>query len=82
MKKIIIIVFLLVKLSVSYSQHSLKGIIRDRENNEALAGASVIVEGSSKVLASDKKGFFVISDISAGQQLVTIRFTGYHKKNR
>ena len=69
MKKIIIIVFLLVKLSVSYSQNSFKGIIRDRETNEVLAGASVIIEGSSKAIASDKRGFFVINDITDGRHI-------------
>ncbi|MGI6572495.1 MAG: carboxypeptidase-like regulatory domain-containing protein [Fermentimonas sp.] len=59
--------------SVNVSQ--LDGIIVDAENNETLAGASIIVNGEKYY--SDLDGKFTIPHVKSGKQELTIELISY-----
>ncbi len=69
MKKILLIVFLLLNLSV-YGQnclYTINGTVKDFHDNTILEGAEIIFSGQpSKVIKTDKNGTFIIKDVCAG----------------
>jgi TonB-dependent receptor len=55
----------------------LKGRVVDFENAQPLPGATVKLEGTSKVAISDEKGYYNINSIQAGKYTLTVTYTGY-----
>ena len=55
---------------------NLRGTVRDA-NGDALPGASVIVTGSTLGTPTDINGAYLLQNIPAGQQSITVRYLGY-----
>jgi iron complex outermembrane recepter protein len=64
----------------SFAQYSLKGTIRDLENQEYLAGATIEVEGQKVFAISDERGRFYLTRLKEGPAQLLIRFVGYAPK--
>ena len=81
MKKIIlssVLLFLLLTLPVSlFAQATVAGRVTDAETGQGLAGANVIIEGTSIGAAANATGDYSISDVPAGTQTVTASVIGY-----
>ena len=81
--KNLIIVFILFIPFLSLAQDTrggdgltVSGTIKDASNNEALIGANVVVEGTTKGVTSDFDGNFTLADLKEGDVLA-ISFTGF-----
>ena len=74
--KRIILTFSLALTSSLIAQITVSGTVTDASTGEALAGANVVVEGTSKGSAADANGEFTISNVSNGSTL-TASMIGY-----
>ena len=63
----------------SYGQGTVKGVLFDESNGEAIPFANVILEGTSYGCATDLNGFFLISKVPAGQYTLRVRYIGYEE---
>ncbi len=57
----------------------ISGKVIDKETNEPIVGANVIIEGTYYGAATDLEGYFYINNISPGKYTVKISAIGYHK---
>ncbi|HTR80170.1 MAG TPA: TonB-dependent receptor [Bacteroidota bacterium] len=55
----------------------LKGKVLDKETNEGLPGANVVIKGTSIGAATDLNGAFSISNAPSGPQTVVVSYIGY-----
>lgn len=82
MKTLITLNLLLVLLlSTSYAQHSLRGVVRDAETGEALQFANVWIENSHKGTTTDRNGRFVLQ-LRSGSHTVVASYIGYTSSRR
>ncbi len=79
LKKLLLILLLAGITSTSFSQAFVKGVVVDATNNEKLAGASVVVKGTTSGVSTDINGGFSLSLI-AGKKTVVVQFIGYTAK--
>jgi iron complex outermembrane receptor protein len=77
MKKLILTCIFATALWHIGAQSNLRGKVYDKQNNETLAGAHVVVEESYKVASSDKNGYFEIKGCKTDSLIVKISFLGY-----
>jgi iron complex outermembrane recepter protein len=77
-KSMMIVALATVSLTAK-AQFTLSGKVRDAKTNEALVGASIQVEGASKITTSGEGGSFELKGIS-GPTVVRVTFIGYTQK--
>lgn len=53
------------------------GVVRDKENNEPLAGLTVQIEGTSFGSTTDSKGRYTLNHITPGKYTLLLRGVGY-----
>jgi hypothetical protein len=64
---------------LSYAQYGkISGKITDRETQEALVGASVLLEGTTIGASSDVNGDYVILNVPAGTYTIKATYVGYN----
>lgn len=82
MFKILFFLVLSVSLSSSLFAQSGKitGKIMDASNGEALIGATVLIEGTSKGAAADMDGAFTINNVSPGSYVLVVSYITYETK--
>ncbi|HPR33451.1 MAG TPA: TonB-dependent receptor [Prolixibacteraceae bacterium] len=70
--------FLMILLAGSgaLAQHSLRGTVMTSEN-EALPGASVVVEGTLRGTVTDENGRFFLENLGKGDYVIRVSFIGY-----
>ena len=76
----LITVLLLTLLSVSpllASGGTIKGRVTDKDTNEPLIGANIVVLGSNWGAATDINGFYKITNIPAGTYTIRASYIGY-----
>jgi iron complex outermembrane receptor protein len=61
------------------AQNTLKVIVKDIETKETLAGATVLVQGTSNGSATDQNGFARITNIPDGKCVILISMIGYEE---
>jgi iron complex outermembrane receptor protein len=72
--------FIAVLISSSYlfaSGGGIKGTITDSGTGEALVGANVLLQGTNIGAATDDRGVYSISNIPAGEYVLTVSYIGY-----
>lgn len=62
--------------NLDYVRGTISGVVYDVEENEPLAGASVIVDGTTLIGVSDVDGRFSIKGVEALNPVVTVVFVG------
>ncbi len=80
----IILFFLLFFFSTSYSQslnQTIRGVITDQDNKQAIIGATVAIAGSNplKTTVTDKEGNFRFDNMEIGRITLEIANIGYKK---
>lgn len=55
----------------------LKGIVKDADSGDALIGANVVLAGTTMGSTTDQDGFFLITDLAAGDYTVEVSYIGY-----
>ena len=61
--------------TISFAQMTVSGTVTDASTGEALAGANVVVDGTSKGSAADASGSFTISNVPNGATLTCLLYT-------
>jgi len=70
--------FALIACSATYAQGgSVKGTIIDEETSEPVAGASVVLKGTTTGSQTDADGKFEIGGLSSGSHRIVISFVGF-----
>jgi iron complex outermembrane receptor protein len=72
-----IIAFSLLLPFIIQAQNSFKAIIKDAKNQDALLGATVIMEGTHFGAASDSTGIVKLNNIPDGKHTLIFRLVGY-----
>lgn len=86
MKKIISAIALLLFTTISVSLYAqstgkISGKIIDQKTSETLIGATVSIEGTTKGVATDVEGKYILSGVAAGRYTIVIRYIGYQAKS-
>ena len=69
----------LVFCNLSFAQNStLKGVLYDETSGESAKYATIHIQGTSLGALSDDNGGFIIDNIPAGTQIVSISLFGYN----
>jgi len=74
--------FLLVNILLAQPTGKIAGTVVDASTREALPGANVILEGLFIGAATDANGEFVIYNVPAGEQTITVVYVGYKQKSK
>jgi iron complex outermembrane receptor protein len=77
MKHAICFLLLLCTGIPGIAQHTLMALIKDATTKEPLAGASVLLTGTTKGAKADTMGLLAIANIPDGPKTVTFHFVGY-----
>ncbi len=67
---------LIVLASVVFAGR-ITGFVTDAETGEALIGANVYIRGTNWGTATDHNGYYVINDVTAGEQTLLVSYLGY-----
>lgn len=78
--RLITALLLALMLNSNYAQNTFKGVIKDGETKEPLAGTIVFLQGSKKGTSSDANGMFEMKNIPNGKQVLVFRYIGYEEK--
>ncbi len=71
------LLFLSLSTQIFAQSGSIKGQVFDKESNNALMGANIMIDGSTLGTASDLDGNFILRNIPEGQQTIVISYLGY-----
>lgn len=63
-------------INVDYVQGDIKGLVWDAEENEPLAGATVMIDGTTNITVSDADGHFTLKNVQALNPMVSAIFVG------
>jgi outer membrane receptor for ferrienterochelin and colicins len=75
-------ILLLFIPSVSFSQGvSLSGYVTGRDSS-SVAGATILIKGSTYGTATDKKGFYKINKVNPGTYIIRVSFLGFETQER
>lgn len=75
----IIFTFQLSLFNSAQAQCTVKGVLYDDDNGEAIPYANVVLDGTSHGAATDLNGFFLINRIPAGSYTLRVRYVGYEE---
>ncbi|KWW32037.1 MAG: outer membrane receptor for ferrienterochelin and colicin [bacterium P3] len=59
------------------AQCTVKGVLYDEDNGEAIPFANVVLDGTAHGAATDLNGFFLINRVPAGTYTLRVRYVGY-----
>jgi outer membrane receptor for ferrienterochelin and colicins len=80
MKSILLLLLSTLLFSAARAQHSFTAIIKDSETQKPLAGATVVMQGTSGGSTTDRNGLAELKNIPEGKQVFEFRFIGYATK--
>ena len=77
----IIALSLVMSFAISQTTGKLRGTVSSADG-QPLAGANVIVDGTTKGAATDGEGNYTILNVDAGQYSVTVSYIGYQSNTQ
>jgi outer membrane receptor for ferrienterochelin and colicins len=77
MKKLIVLVFALIYSAATYSQNTLKAIVKDAKTGETLIGATALLLTTTKGAIADTAGLVILPGIPDGKQIIRFSYIGY-----
>ncbi|MGY6648557.1 TonB-dependent receptor [Wenyingzhuangia sp. IMCC45574] len=78
MKKTVKFLFLLMGFSVLAQTGTIRGVVKDKQSEMSLMGASVqLLDDATKGTLTDEDGFFALENIPVGRHALKISFIGY-----
>lgn len=81
MNRIVKILMVLVLPLALFAQNTVTGTVTDAKTGNGLAGANVVVGGTTMGAAADADGYFVIEDVPNGTYTLTASVIGYENGN-
>jgi outer membrane receptor for ferrienterochelin and colicins len=80
MKRFLLLLFVFsISMNLS-SQNTFRAVIKDADSGEILAGATGVLQGTSRGSIADEKGNLEINDIPDGEHVIIFRYIGYIDK--
>ncbi|MBQ8704463.1 MAG: carboxypeptidase-like regulatory domain-containing protein [Bacteroidales bacterium] len=73
------IILTVIFAATAWGQGTVKGVLFDESNGEAVPFANVILDGTGYGCATDLNGFFLINKVPAGDYTLRVRFMGYEE---
>ena len=79
MRKLVLILLFFVLQVTLFSQRVgvIRGIIRDKQTNVILPGATVSMKQNSLYAVTNGGGYFIFSNVNPGDFILTISYIGY-----
>lgn len=79
MKVFSIIIGILLFAMAGFAQQkgSIRGLVKDKENSEPLAGVNIVVKGTYYGASTDMEGFYLISEIEKGEYTIEVSYISY-----
>lgn len=71
---------LLCLSNIALAQHSLTAIVKDKDSDAPLPGATVSFSGTGKGVVADSSGLIIISGIPDGKSTFIFEFVGYEEE--
>ena len=62
-----------------WGQCTVKGVLFDESNGEAIPFANIVLDGTTHGCATDINGFFLINKVPAGDYTLKVRYIGYEE---
>ncbi len=82
MKKLLTPLLLVLSVALFAQKGSLKGFIYDKANGEAIAYATIKIEGTDFGAATDYQGFFNIPNLAIGNYNAVISYIGFETQTQ
>lgn len=82
-KNLLLTVFISFIINLNLSAQDagkISGKITDQKTGETLIGATIAVDGTSKAVAADVDGKYLLSGLQPGKYALTIKYIGYQTK--
>ena len=79
-KSLLVTAALLWTMCAYAQKFTIRGTVRDAQQAEVLAGATVEIENEGQFAVTDDKGVFKVEGLTAGNYTVVVRFLGYSTK--
>lgn len=79
MKKLLLLLLMFTIQVTAFAQNTgkISGKITDKQNGDALVGATVTLRGSGASTLSDNNGAFTLTNVKAGKSTLIISYVGY-----
>lgn len=78
MRKVLLLLqFIMMGALSAQETGSVSGTIKDHENNNVIANATVTLKGSTLSTVTDSKGYFILSNIRTGQAVLIVTHISY-----
>ncbi|RMG78119.1 MAG: TonB-dependent receptor, partial [Bacteroidetes bacterium] len=74
---LLLIISSLISLSISAQNCSIKGVVKDADNNEPIPFANILVKGTQTGATSDIEGNFLIENVPCGFIQLQVSYVGY-----
>lgn len=81
-RKLIAFMALVLCMCTALAQNTVKGVLYDENNGEAIPFANVMLEGTSFGSQTDINGFFLINKVPDGKYTLLVRYVGYQDYRR
>lgn len=84
-----IIILLLIYASISFPQSpgeknpktiNIKGYVTDEQTGEPLVNATVVLKNTSHGTVTNKRGYFIIMDVSPNNSIISVSYIGYNSR--
>jgi len=82
-KNLLFTVFIIFIINLNLSAQDagkISGKITDQKTSETLIGATIAIDGTSKAVAADVEGKYLLSGLQPGKYALTIKYIGYQTK--
>lgn len=80
MKKLVVLITALLYTAIAYSQNTLRVIIKDALTQQALTGATALLQATKTGGSSDTAGKVTLLNIPNGRQLIKYTYAGYQPR--
>ena len=80
MKRMILLIFAVFSILSVFPQNIFKAFVKDYYTGEALAGATVVLNGTNNGSISDTTGLVELRDIPDGKQVLVFSYVGYKQR--
>lgn len=77
MLKVILGTLMMVCSLLTEAQYVLRGSVKDKQSNEPLSGATIVVKGINRYAVTNDFGDFEIQKLASGKYTMEVRFLGY-----
>lgn len=79
LKRLLVAILMIISMAFAGTTGKISGVVRDATTGEPMAGANVLITGTSLGAAANAEGYFVILNIPPGVYQVSATYIGYAK---